>query len=135
MTLNNEPEPTQPEYQFPAQVVDIVDGDTFDVRLDLGFELFTVERVRTRDIDTAETYGVSKDSQEYEWGMEQKRGFSAWVEETQAEYDGEWPFILYSREYQRGAYGRIIGDVWSRAKSEWVSRYLYNNYENVERYE
>jgi len=135
MTLDNEPLPDGLDYQYNAQVTNVVDGDTFDVIIDLGFEIQTIERIRTRDIDTAEIHFIPTDSEEYKRGVRQTEAFEKWVNESEKGYDGEWPFYFYSFEYRRGAYGRVIGDIWSKAKDEWASRYLYENYEHVELYE
>ena len=133
--LETDIQPTGPEYIFPAEVTNIVDGDTFDVRIDLGFEIRTIERVRTRDIDTAEVYGVNKESEQYRQGKTHTEAFREWVETAREQSDADWPFRFYSHEYERGGFGRIIGDVWSVYHEAWVSRYLFNNYEGVELYE
>ena len=135
MTLDNTPQPSGQPYQYRAQVTNIVDGDTFDVRIDLGFEVQNIERVRTRDIDTAEIHFVDTEGKEYEKGIRQTRAFESWVDETRRESDSEWPFLFFSFEYNRGAYGRVIGDIWSKSKEEWASRYLFREYEHVELYE
>lgn len=41
-------------YTVPAVVVRIVDGDTLDLRLDLGFHVFTQQRCRMIGIDSPE---------------------------------------------------------------------------------
>ena len=135
MTLETTIKPDAPDYLFRAQVIHIVDGDTFDVRLDLGFEIRTVERVRTRDIDTRETHFVPHESEEYQRGTVHTEAFERWVDDSKAAADSEWPFRFYSREYRRGAYGRVIGDLWSPSKEEWASRYLYDRFDDVTLYE
>jgi hypothetical protein len=41
-------------YEYRAQCVKVVDGDTFDFDVDLGFKIHYTMRVRLKDIDTAE---------------------------------------------------------------------------------
>ena len=41
-------------YEYKAVVVKIIDGDTIDVTIDLGFELYKKERVRIAGVDTPE---------------------------------------------------------------------------------
>lgn len=41
-------------YKYNATLVKIVDGDTIDVKIDLGFHIYIVERLRFRGIDTPE---------------------------------------------------------------------------------
>ena len=52
------------QYQYKAEVVRVVDGDTVDVLIDLGLNVFTKERIRLFGINTPETYGVKKGSAE-----------------------------------------------------------------------
>ena len=43
-------------YEYKVkEVVKVVDGDTIDVVIDLGFDLFKKERVRLAGIDTPES--------------------------------------------------------------------------------
>jgi len=42
------------EYRYRATILDIVDGDTFDAMVDLGFESFQRKRFRVYGIDTPE---------------------------------------------------------------------------------
>ena len=48
-------------YKYHAELERIVDGDTYDFKVDLGFHTFTRIRIRMIGVDTAETYGVAKD--------------------------------------------------------------------------
>ncbi len=59
-------------YEYNAEVLRVVDGDTIDLDVDLGFSIHHKMRVRLARVDTPETYGVKKDSEEYKRGMEAK---------------------------------------------------------------
>lgn len=41
-------------YEYKAVILNVVDGDTFDLDIDLGFNVHTLERVRLLDIDCPE---------------------------------------------------------------------------------
>ena len=41
-------------FTFPAVVTNVVDGDTMDVIIDIGFKLTTKQRIRLLGIDTPE---------------------------------------------------------------------------------
>jgi micrococcal nuclease len=43
-------------YEYEATVLRVVDGDTIDVQIDLGFSTFTKERLRIARLDTPETW-------------------------------------------------------------------------------
>lgn len=45
-------------YQYRAKILNVVDGDTFDVDIDLGFHIHIHERVRLLNVDTPEKFSV-----------------------------------------------------------------------------
>ena len=45
-------------YQYKAKILNVVDGDTFDGDIDLGFHIHIHERVRLLNVDTPEKFGV-----------------------------------------------------------------------------
>lgn len=42
-------------YEYKVKVNDVVDGDTIDVEIDLGFDIFTNKRIRLSGIDCPES--------------------------------------------------------------------------------
>ena len=50
----------QPEYLYRARVINVVDGDTFDAEIDLGFYVKTTQRFRLSRIDTPEVRGKER---------------------------------------------------------------------------
>jgi len=63
---------TEPSYRYRAELDRVVDGDTLDVLIDLGFYIKIKERIRLEGVDTPEIYGVPQDSEEYRRGLEAK---------------------------------------------------------------
>lgn len=59
----------EPHYTYAAKVLRVVDGDTIDLMVDLGFRTFKKVRVRLHGVDTPETFGVKKESEEYKRGQ------------------------------------------------------------------
>lgn len=47
-------------YEYKAKILNVVDGDTFDMDIDLGFNIHIHERVRLLGIDTPEKFGEEK---------------------------------------------------------------------------
>ena len=41
-------------FEYQAKVINVVDGDTIDVEVDLGFKIHTKQRLRLAHIDTPE---------------------------------------------------------------------------------
>ena len=56
-------------YNYRAKCTNVIDGDTIDADVDLGFDVWIKTRFRLLGIDTPETYGVKKESAEYAAGM------------------------------------------------------------------
>lgn len=54
-------------YTYNARVVKVVDGDTFDATVDLGFKIYTEQRFRVAGLDTPETFKPSS-PEEFELG-------------------------------------------------------------------
>ena len=48
-------------FQYKAIINNVVDGDTFDMDIDLGFNIHIHERVRLLVIDTPEKFGKEKE--------------------------------------------------------------------------
>ena len=102
-------------WQYRATVERVVDGDTLDLKIDLGFGVTLTgdeARVRLRHVDTAEIYGASSDSEEYAAGQQHKQFVEAWI--AQAGTD-EWPlFVQTWKDDERGKYGRWLVEVQRR---------------------
>jgi micrococcal nuclease len=56
-------------YQYWARVVRIVDGDTVDLEVSVGFELSMKARFRLLGVDAPEMFGVRHTSDEYTRGV------------------------------------------------------------------
>ena len=89
-------------YQYKIKKVNrVIDGDTIDVDIDLGFWVTVSYRVRLKDIDAAETR--TKDLEEKAEGIKAR----LWLEKELAR-EGEW-IIETHREDK---YGRILGTLY-----------------------
>ena len=65
-------------YEYNAKIVNVVDGDTFDLDIDLGFHITIRERVRLLGIDTPEKRGAAE---EKELGLAVTRYVKTWLED------------------------------------------------------
>lgn len=50
-------------YEYKAKLGRVVDRDTLDLIIDVGFKITTNQRIRLAHIDTPETYRVKKTSE------------------------------------------------------------------------
>lgn len=89
-------------HEYKVTIVKIVDGDTIDVDIDLGFGVWLRgERVRLSNIDTPESRTRNK--------IEKLFG-KASANRVKEFFDTEGDIIMMSREFKKGKYGRIMAD-------------------------
>ncbi len=90
-------------YEYGCTVERVVDGDTIDVVLDLGFDIRFKSRVRLYGIDTPESRTRDKD--------EKVRGKMAGAFLKDAVNNGSKVVIETKLKDSRGKYGRVLGNV------------------------
>jgi len=88
------------------RIVKVVDGDTLDLEVDLGFHTYHIIRVRLTRVNTPEIFGVSKDSDEYKAGLKAKVFVENWLKAAKE---------LYIKTYRdtKGKYGRYLVEVYN----------------------
>lgn len=69
----------KPTYTYSAKVLRVVDGDTYDLNIDLGFRIWSKQRVRLHKVETPEKYGVKKESEEYARGVAASEFAEEWL--------------------------------------------------------
>jgi micrococcal nuclease len=93
-------------YNFRVVSIDrVLDGDTIDVTIDLGFDLFKKERVRIAGVDTPEKR--TRDLEEKALGLDATYWMKAKLEDTIAG-DDELT-IRTELKGGMGKYGRLLG--------------------------
>jgi micrococcal nuclease len=90
-------------YNYKAKLLRVVDGDTVDAEIDLGFKIFIKDRIRLMGIDTPESR--TRNLAEKSWG----KAASARLSELLAESDGN--FTLVTKVQKKGKFGRILGTI------------------------
>jgi len=93
-------------YNFRVTEINrVVDGDTIDVTIDLGFDLYKKERVRVAGIDTPEKR--TRDLEEKALGIDATNYLKKKLEETIA---GEEELTIRTElKGGMGKYGRLLG--------------------------
>ena len=103
-------------YEYRATIIKIVDGDTVDVDIDLGFNVvLRDERVRIAGIDTPESR--TRDLEEKKFGLAAK----ARVKQLLGKTCVLKTQINKSGEDMKGKFGRILGDfnVYDSETDSW----------------
>jgi len=90
-------------YEYGCQVTRVVDGDTIDVDLDLGFDIIYKCRVRLYGIDTPESRTRNKD--------EKVRGKLAAKFLQNAISNGENVILQTQLKDSKGKFGRVLASV------------------------
>ena len=91
-------------YVYRCNVVKIIDGDTVDVDIDLGFGVWMKnERVRLYGIDTPESR--TRDLVEKRYGLAAKQYLTNML-------DDEGGIVLKTHKDKTGKFGRILGELW-----------------------
>lgn len=87
------------KYQYNAKLIRVIDGDTVDAMIDLGFDVWVKKRIRLHGINAPETRTKNLD--------EKREGFvaKARLQELLDTVNGN--FILISEGV--GKYGRCLG--------------------------
>lgn len=93
------------------QLLKVVDGDTIDVEIDLGFDISISKRVRLAGIDTPESR--TRDTMEKAFGLESKARLKQILE------DAETIVIKTEKPDSTEKFGRVLG--WLHVDSEELS--------------
>lgn len=88
-------------YEYSCKLIRVIDGDTVDALIDLGFDVWIKKRIRLYGIDAPETR--TRDAWEKEQGLATKKR----LEELLGAVNSE--FILVSKGV--GKYGRCLGEL------------------------
>ena len=87
-------------FEYQCKVVKVVDGDTVDVDIDLGFDVvLRNQRIRLYGIDTPESR--TRDKEEKKYGLYAKQ----WLKQALGKNA-----IIRTKKDGRGKFGRILGE-------------------------
>ena len=89
-------------HEYQANLVKIVDGDTLDADIDLGFSVWVRKRVRLVNIDTWESR--TRDKEEKKKGLAAKARLKELIKENKNQ------FIITS--HGLGKFGRVLGEIF-----------------------
>lgn len=109
-------------YKYRVDVTRVVDGDTVDVDIDLGFGMtYKKQRVRLYGIDTPESR--TRDLVEKKYGKAAKKFLQEKIESAEV-------VTLYSHD--KGKFGRILGELFIDGSNDLsLNQLMINNYHAV----
>ena len=106
------------KYEYSAKLDRVVDGDTCDALIDLGFDTWVKKRIRFKGVDTWECR--TRDLDEKKKGLAAKEFTKNLLENS----DGG-KFAL--RSHGVGKYGRVLGELFVKGHEKSVNELLKEN--------
>lgn len=102
-------------YTYKAKILEVVDGDTLDILIDLGFEVSYKTRIRLLGVDTPEIHSKNADIKKS--GQISKKFVEEWV--------GRNPDVIVSTVKDKSEkYGRILATLRPLAGDEALNDLL-----------
>ena len=107
-------------YRYKVEVTRVVDGDTVDVDVDLGFGMvYKKQRVRMMGIDTPETR--TRDLQEKFYGKQSKYHLENILKDKDIEL----------KSHDKGKFGRILGELFVGSSVYSINQQMIDEYHAV----
>ena len=103
------------KHNYSAKLVRVVDGDTCDALIDLGFNTWVKKRIRFMGVDTWESR--TRNLEEKKKGLEAKAFTKKLLENSD-----EGKFAL--RSHGVGKYGRVLGELFVKGEEKSVNELL-----------
>ena len=106
------------KHNYSAKLLRVVDGDTCDAMIDLGFNTWVKKRIRFKGVDTWESR--TRDLEEKKKGLLAKDYTKHLLEDSD-----EGKFALKSHGV--GKYGRVLGELFVKGHETSVNELLKEN--------
>ena len=97
------------KYIYRAKLDRVVDGDTVDAYIDLGFDIWVKKRIRFMGLDAWESR--TRDLEEKKKGLAAKARVIELLEETSSK-----PGYFRLKSHGVGKYGRVLGELFIQDK-------------------
>ena len=93
------------KYIYRGKLERVVDGDTIDALIDVGFDIWVKKRIRYKGIDTWESR--TRNLEEKKLGLAAKDRNKELLEKVSAK-----PGYFRLKSYGVGKYGRVLGEIF-----------------------
>ena len=103
-------------YHYSAEVTRVVDGDTVDAFVDLGFDMHSKQRVRLYGINTPECRTRDKE--------EKVAGFAAKARLKEVLRENKNKCVIKPRLDKKGKFGRVLGVLYVGKKD--LNKFMTN---------
>ena len=99
------------KYIYRGKLERVVDGDTIDALIDVGFDIWVKKRIRYSGIDTWESR--TRDLEEKAKGLEAKARNKELLMEVSSK-----PGYFRLKSFGVGKYGRVLGEIYIQDSNE-----------------
>ena len=106
------------KFGYSCKLDRVVDGDTCDALIDLGFNTYVKKRIRFYGVDTWESR--TRNLEEKKKGLAAKEYVKNLLENSD---DGKFSIISYGV----GKYGRVLGEIFVKGHEKSVNELLKEN--------
>jgi micrococcal nuclease len=103
------------DYVRNAKLIEVVDGDTLDLNIDLGFRIWIITRVRLLGCNCPEMRKATMEA-----AQAAKRAVQKWFE------DRKDLFTIRTHLDRRDSFGRLLVEVWDN-EGKSLCQYLLDN--------
>ena len=93
------------KYNHKAKLVRVVDGDTVDALIDVGFDIWFKKRIRFKGVDTWESR--TRNLEEKALGLKAKARNKELLEKVSSKSG-----FFRIKSYGTGKYGRVLGEIF-----------------------
>tara|TARA_R100000278_G_C5357032_1_gene123921 strand:- start:174 stop:530 length:357 start_codon:yes stop_codon:yes gene_type:complete len=97
------------KYNYGVKIDRVVDGDTLDVMIDLGFNTHIKRRIRMYGINAPESR--TRDLEEKARGLASKERLIEMLEEDN----------IIMKSHGKGKFGRVLGELFIKKENEYIS--------------
>ena len=106
------------KHNYSAKLLRVVDGDTCDAMIDLGFNTWVKKRIRFYGVDTWESR--TRNLEEKKKGLAAKEYVKDLLENSD---EGKFSIISHGK----GKYGRVLGELFVKGHDTSVNELLKEN--------
>lgn len=99
-----------PNHEYPVKITRVVDGDTVDADIDLGFNEYKKDRIRLIGIDTPESR--TRNKKEKALGLAAKARLKELISQAPTGKRGKKIIYLKTTKDGKGKFGRILGTLF-----------------------
>ena len=93
------------KYIYRGKLDRVIDGDTIDALIDVGFDIWVKKRIRYKGIDSWES--ITRDLEEKKKGLAAKERNKNLLEQVSSK-----PGYFRIKSYGVGKYGRVLGEIF-----------------------